>query len=80
MLTERHDIGILSDPIFWVVVFLIVGTPVSLQLSQITQIHGIWDRELAKVLWWGYAVFAVPGTMAGVIVSLELLKWCRSSN
>jgi auxin efflux carrier family protein len=53
---------------------------VSLQLSQITQIHGIWDRELAKVLWWGYAVFAVPGTMVGVIVSLELLRWCRSNS
>jgi auxin efflux carrier family protein len=59
------------------VVFLIVGTPSSLQLTQITQIHGIWDKELAIVLWWGYAVFCIPGTMIGVIVSLELFKWCR---
>jgi auxin efflux carrier family protein len=68
----------LSDPIFWVVAFLISGTPSSLQLTQITQIHGIWDRELARVLWWGYAVFAIPSIMIGVILSLELLEWCRS--
>jgi auxin efflux carrier family protein len=80
--------GVLCDPIFWVVCWLLIGSPTAVQLTQITQLNNVFEGEMAtvlsllivaniQVLWWDYVVFCAPLTMALVIGSLEVLGWAQ---
>ena len=85
----RYHMGVLCDPIFWVVCWLLVGSPTAVQLTQITQLNCVFEGEMAtvlplalykanlQVLWWDYVVFCAPLTMAMVIGSLEVLGWAQ---
>ena len=42
--------GVLCDPIFWVVCWLLVGSPTAVQLTQITQLNSVFEGEMATVL------------------------------
>jgi auxin efflux carrier family protein len=73
----RYHMGVLCDPIFWVVCWLLVGSPTAVQLTQITQLNSVFEGEMATVLWWDYVVFCAPLTMGLVISSLEVLGWAQ---
>lgn len=73
-------ISILDDPIFLVATFLLTVSPPAIQLSQICQINQIFEREMAGVLFWGYAVFTLPSTIFVVVVALEVLNWAGITN
>jgi auxin efflux carrier family protein len=88
----RYHMGVLCDPIFWVVCWLLIGSPTAVQLTQITQLNCVFEGEMAtvpplyslpswglmiQVLWWDYVVFCAPITMALVIGSLEVLGWAQ---
>lgn len=68
-------ISILDDPIFLIVAFVLTVSPPAIQLSQITQLNGIYQKEMAGVLFWGYVVITLPATIFIVVTSLEVLKW-----
>lgn len=68
-------ISILDDPIFLIVAFVLTVSPPAIQLSQITQLNGIYQKEMAGVLFWGYVVVTLPATIFIVVTSLEVLKW-----
>lgn len=70
-------ISILDDPIFLLVAFILTTSPPAIQLSQITQLNGIYQKEMSGVLFWGYVVFSLPSTMLVVVTSLEVLKWAN---
>ena len=63
------NVGVLGDPIFMVVLWLLVGSPTAITLTQICQLNNFCEREMAAVLWYGYCVFSIPSTMALVILS-----------
>lgn len=67
--------SILDDPIFLIVAFVLTVSPPAIQLSQITQLNGIFQKEMAGVLFWGYVVLTLPTTIFIVVASLEVLKW-----
>lgn len=69
------NISILDDPIFLLVSFVLTVSPPAIQLSQITQLNGIYETEMAGVLFWGYVVLTLPTTVLIVVASLEVLKW-----
>lgn len=69
------QISILDDPIFLLVAFILTILPPAIQLSQITQLNGIFQREMAGVLFWGYVVLTLPTTIAIVVSALEVLEW-----
>lgn len=69
------NISILDDPIFLLVAFILTVSPPAIQLSQITQLNGIYETEMAGVLFWGYVVLTLPTTILIVTASLEVLKW-----
>lgn len=70
-------ISILDDPIFLLVAFILTTSPPAIQLSQITQLNNIYQKEMSGVLFWGYVVFSLPSTMIVVVGSLEVLKWAK---
>lgn len=69
------NVSILDDPIFLIVAFILTTSPPAIQLSQITQINGVFQAEMASVLFWGYVVLTLPSTIIIVVTSLEVLEW-----
>lgn len=69
------NISILDDPIFLIVAFILTVSPPAIQLSQITQLNNIYQKEMAGVLFWGYVILTLPTTIFIVVTSLEVLKW-----
>jgi hypothetical protein len=45
----RYHMGVLCDPIFWVVCWLLIGSPTAVQLTQITQLNCVFEGEMATV-------------------------------
>jgi hypothetical protein len=45
----RYHMGVLCDPIFWVVCWLLIGSPTAVQLTQITQLNCVFESEMATV-------------------------------
>lgn len=78
MCVKFFKISILDDPIFLIVAFILTTSPPAIQLSQITQLNNIYQKEMAGVLFWGYVVFSLPSTIFIVVVSLEVLDWARA--
>ncbi|KAI3405966.2 hypothetical protein KGF56_001185 [Candida oxycetoniae] len=72
------NLSILDDPIFLIVAFVLTISPPAIQLSQISQLNGIYQREMSGVLFWGYVVLTLPTTIFIVVCSLEVLKWAQS--
>jgi auxin efflux carrier family protein len=56
--------GVLCDPIFWVVCWLLVGSPTAVQLTQITQLNGVFEGEMATVLTAPFPLSSVIGSDA----------------
>lgn len=69
------NISILDDPIFLIVAFVLIISPPAIQLSQITLLNDIYQKEMAGVLFWGYVILTLPTTIFIVVTSLEVLKW-----
>ena len=49
-------VSILDDPIFSVVIYLLLGAPSALQLSQICQINNVYEVVMSKLLFYSYVV------------------------
>ncbi|ODQ64707.1 auxin efflux carrier [Nadsonia fulvescens var. elongata DSM 6958] len=75
ILVKLISVSILDDPIFLIVCFLLTIAPPAIQLSQICQLNEIFEKEMAGVLFWGYAVLTLPTTIAAVVLSLRVLDW-----
>lgn len=67
--------SILDDPIFLIVAFILTMSPPAIQLSQITQLNNIYQREMMGVLFWGYVILSLPSAIFIVVVSLKVLYW-----
>ncbi|ANB14597.1 hypothetical protein AWJ20_2202 [Sugiyamaella lignohabitans] len=72
-------LSILDDPIFLLVAFILTISPPAIQLSQISQLNGVFEKEMASVLFWGYVVLTLPSTIAIVVASLEVLDWAGTT-
>ncbi|EEB06473.2 auxin family transmembrane transporter [Schizosaccharomyces japonicus yFS275] len=66
-----------DDPIFVVVIFLLVGSPTAIQLTQICQLNGVFERECAIILWWSYVVLTPPNSLVLNLASLLVVKWAK---
>lgn len=71
-------VSILDDPIFLIVAFILTISPPAIQLSQITQLNNIYQKEMSGVLFWGYVILTLPTTIFIVVTSLEVLKWATT--
>jgi predicted permease len=71
-------VSILDDPIFLIVAFILTVSPPAIQLSQIVQLNGLYQKEMSGVLFWGYVVLTLPTTIFIVVTSLEVLDWAKA--
>ncbi|CAO3629208.1 unnamed protein product [Mucor hiemalis] len=60
-----------SDPMFIVCMVVVGCTPTAINLSQITQVNGIFEEEMLNVLFWSYGVICIP--VCTLVVSLALI-------
>jgi len=68
-------VSILDDPIFVVVMFLLVGAPSALQLAQICQLNNVYQGVMSKLLFQSYVIWILPSTLILVGLALETVEW-----
>lgn len=68
-------VSIVDDPIFVIVCFLLTGAPSALQLAQICQINGVYEKVMSKLLFQSYVIWILPSTLILVMCALEVVEW-----
>lgn len=63
-----------SDPMFIVCMIVVGCTPTAINLSQITQVSGAFEKEMLNVLFWSYGVFCTPVCTLVVFLALILVR------
>lgn len=62
-LTAKYlSVSILDDPIFIIVCFLLTGAPSALQLAQICQINGVYEKTMGRILFQSYVIWLAATT------------------
>ncbi|SAL95228.1 hypothetical protein [Absidia glauca] len=69
-------IDLLQDPMFVVCIIILGSTPTAINLSQITQVSGMFEQEMMQVLFWNYAVICIPVMTAVVFIALAVVDNC----
>ncbi|KAK3822370.1 MAG: auxin efflux carrier, partial [Linnemannia gamsii] len=59
-----------TDPVFRMVLVLIAAAPTAINLTQLCQIKGFFEREMASLLFWSYCVLGVPLVLGWSLVGL----------
>jgi predicted permease len=59
-----------QDPVFKMVLVLVVAAPTAINLTQLCQIKGFFEREMASLLFWSYCVLGVPFVLGWALVGL----------
>ncbi|KAI9030793.1 auxin efflux carrier [Phycomyces nitens] len=62
-----------KDPCFLCVMILVSCSPTAVNLSQITQVSGMYEEEMLRLLFWSYGVFCVPVCTFVVFISLLIV-------
>ncbi|KAF9981130.1 hypothetical protein BGZ75_007613 [Mortierella antarctica] len=58
------------DPTFTLALVLIAAAPTAINMIQICQIKGFFEREMASVLFWSYCVYGIPSVLGWSLVGL----------
>ncbi|GAA5803059.1 hypothetical protein HPULCUR_008534 [Helicostylum pulchrum] len=64
-----------SDPMFLVSMIVVGCTPTAINLSQITQVSGVFEEEMLNVLFWSYGVICIPVCTLVVFLALILVGY-----
>ncbi|KAM0433072.1 hypothetical protein ACHAQK_009435 [Fusarium lateritium] len=57
LMAKYVNVSILDDPIFVIVCFLLTGAPSALQLAQICQINGVFEKTMGRILFQSYVIW-----------------------
>ncbi|CAO3577707.1 unnamed protein product [Absidia cylindrospora] len=71
--TSVVAIDLMQDPMFVVAIIILGCTPTAINLSQITQVNGIFEEEMMQVLFWSYGVVCIPVMTMVVFAALALV-------
>ncbi|KAI8983933.1 auxin efflux carrier [Mycotypha africana] len=63
-----------SDPMFIVSMIVVGCTPTAINLAQITQVNGAFEREMLSVLFWSYGLVCIPISTFVIFLGLLLVK------
>lgn len=63
-----------NDPIFIITAFILTSAPPAIQLSQLTQINNVFEKEMTQILFWSYVFLAFPITVISTLLGILLLK------
>ncbi|KAF9151635.1 hypothetical protein BG015_006419 [Linnemannia schmuckeri] len=70
--------ALLGDPIFRLTMVMLSASPTAVNMMQICQINGFFEKKMARLLFWSYCVVGVPGILIWVMVALEASTWGRT--
>ncbi|KAF9920429.1 hypothetical protein FBU30_009759 [Linnemannia zychae] len=59
-----------TDPTFSLALVLLAAAPTAINMIQICQIKGFFERPMASVLFWSYCVFGIPCILGWSLVGL----------
>lgn len=62
-----------TDPMFIVSMIVVGCTPTAINLSQITQVSGVFEEEMLNVLFWSYGVICIPVCTFVVFLALIMV-------
>ncbi|OAQ32896.1 hypothetical protein K457DRAFT_134996 [Linnemannia elongata AG-77] len=62
---------LLGDPIFRLTMVMLSASPTAVNMMQICQINGFFEKKMARLLFWSYCVVGVPGILVWVMVALQ---------
>ncbi|KAI9317941.1 auxin efflux carrier [Dichotomocladium elegans] len=62
-----------SDPVFITMMIVLGCTATAINLVQITQVNGIFEEEMLRMLFWSYGVVCVPVCTVVVFVALNVV-------
>ncbi|KAF9544626.1 hypothetical protein EC957_011841 [Mortierella hygrophila] len=66
---------LLGDPIFRLSLVMLSASPTAVNMMQICQINGFFEKKMANLLFWSYCVVGVPGILVWVMVALQAATW-----
>jgi predicted permease len=66
---------LLGDPIFRLTMVMLSASPTAVNMMQICQINGFFEKKMARLLFWSYCVVGVPGILVWVMVALQASTW-----
>ncbi|KAG0294246.1 hypothetical protein BGZ96_001549 [Linnemannia gamsii] len=66
---------LLGDPIFRLTLVMLSASPTAVNMMQICQINGFFEKKMARLLFWSYCVVGVPGILVWVMVALQASTW-----
>ncbi|KAF9104018.1 hypothetical protein BGX29_002549 [Mortierella sp. GBA35] len=66
---------LLGDPIFRLTMVMLSASPTAVNMMQICQINGFFEKKMARLLFWSYCVVGVPGILIWVMVALQASTW-----
>ncbi|KAI8098618.1 dynein light chain 1, cytoplasmic [Halteromyces radiatus] len=73
VLLRYTQIKLMQDPMFVVTILILGCTPTAINLSQITQVSGVFEQEMMQVLFWSYGVMCVPIMTLVVLIALTMV-------
>ncbi|KAF9579870.1 hypothetical protein BGW38_003695 [Lunasporangiospora selenospora] len=59
-----------TDPTFPLALVLINAAPTAINLAQLCQVKGFFEKPMAKVLFWSYCVFGIPSVLGWSLIGL----------
>lgn len=62
-----------TDPVFIIMMIILGCTPTAINLVQITQVNGVFEEEMLRMLFWSYGVVCVPVCTLLVFVALNIV-------
>ncbi|ORZ03090.1 dynein light chain 1, cytoplasmic [Syncephalastrum racemosum] len=62
-----------TDPVFITMMIVLGSSPTAINLVQITQVNGIFEEEMLRMLFWSYGVICVPVCTLLVFVALSIV-------
>lgn len=74
LLARFAPVSVVDDPIFLVVVFILVGSPTAIQVAAMCQLNDVFEVEIASICWYSYAVLTIPSTLILVVLALKTVK------
>lgn len=67
--------ALFGDPIFRLTMVMLSASPTAVNMMQICQINGFFEKNMARLLFWSYCVVGVPGILVWVMVALQAATW-----
>lgn len=68
------SVSVATDPVFGVMMIILGCTPTAINLVQISQVTGAFEKEMLRVLFWSYGVICIPVFTMIIFAALNIVQ------